>query len=185
MGRVQLWSRLCVGSLLVSVSLAASPRLAAAAAGPAVVHVAAYEVVVAVPLLNLRQTPAVQAPVLLRLAQGTPLAVHGYTAHWLAVTTRGGRAGYVIARDVRLPGGRLIPLHPVHPAGARGPRPAVLLVAVGAANLRTAPRLTAPVRAVLVARTRLTVRAMAGAWVEVTTASGVTGWLWRALARPA
>jgi len=182
MGRAHLWSRLCMGSLLVSVSLAMSPRPAAVATGPTVVHVAAYEVVVAVPLLNLRQTPALGAPVLLRLAQGTPLAVHGYTAHWLAVTTRAGRAGYVVARDVRLPGGRLIPLYP---ARARGQQAAVLRVAVGAANLRAAPRLTAPVRAVLPARTRLIVRATAGAWVEVTTPSGVTGWLWRALARPA
>jgi len=182
MGRAHFWSGLLMGGLLASGGLAASPRPAAAATGPTVVHVATYEVVVAVPLLNLRQTPRLQAPVLLRLAQGTALDVHGYTAHWLAVTTLAGQAGYVFIRDVRLLGGRLTPLHPV---GARHPQPPVLIVAVRAANLRAAPLLTAPVRAVLPAHTRVTVRATTGAWVEVTTASGLTGWLWRTLAHAA
>lgn len=183
MGRAHLWSRLVVGGLLLSAGLAGPPGPAAAATGPTVVHVAAYEVVVAVPLLNLRQAPTLRAPVLLRLAAGTPLAVHGYTAHWLAVTTLAGPpgSGYVFGRDVRLPGGRLIPLYPV----ARAPRPAVLVVAVQAANLRAAPRTTAPVRAVLPAGARVTVRAVTGPWAEVTTASGLTGWLWRALTKPA
>ena len=182
MGRTHLWSGLLVGGLLSCGGLAASPRPASAATGPAVVHVATYEVVVAVPLLNLRQAPRLQAPVLLRLAGGTTLDVHGYTAHWLAVTTLTGQSGYVFIRDVRLLGVRLTPLHP---ANARRAGPIVLIVAVGAANLRVAPRLTAPVRAVLPAQTRVTVRATTGAWVEVTTVSGVTGWLWRTLAHAA
>jgi len=179
MGRAHRWSGLLAGGLLSCGGLAASPYPAAAATGPAVVHVATYAVVVAVPLLNLRQAPRLQAPVLLRLAGGTTLDVHGYTAHWLAVTTRAGQSGYVFTHDVRLPGGRLTPLHP---AGARRAGPTVLIVAVGAANLRAAPRLTAPVRAVLRQHTRVTVRTTTGAWVEVTTASGLTGWLWRTLA---
>ncbi len=182
MGRAHLWPGLLVGGLLLSGGLTASPRPAAAATGPAVVPVATYEVVVAVPLLNVRQAPRLQAPVLLRLAGGTTLDVHGYTAHWLAVTTLTGQSGYVFTHDVRLPGGRLTPLHP---AGARRAQPTVLMVAVSAANLRVAPRLTAPVRALLPAHTRVTVHATTGAWVEVTTMTGVTGWLWRALARVA
>lgn len=146
---------------------------------PPVVHVAGYDAVTIVSLLNLRQAPSLQARVLLRLSYGARLRVHGYTAHWLSVTTQSGLTGFVFGRDVHT----LPIVQTAQPQQAKFVPP-FLIVQVAAANLRTAPSLAAPVRLVLAARTLVALRAERGNWASVVTRSGIAGWIWRPLTRP-
>ena len=142
---------LMTAGALTPAVVQATPRPAA----QAVVHGASYEAVTIVRLLNLRSAPSLQARVIVRLAEGAHLRVHGYTAHWLAVTTRSGIAGYVIGQDIR-------PLPIVRTPATSAPRllfrPPFLAVHVGAANLRSAPTTTAPVLQVLTAGTRVSLQ---------------------------
>ncbi len=157
-----------------------TPSLAHAAARPAaqaVVHVATYDAVTTVRLLNLRAAPSLQARVLLRLPNGAVLHVHGYTAHWLQVTTPSGVAGYVFGKDVRA-----LPLRRPAPVAFAAP---FLVVGVQAANLRAAPALTARVVLVLRNGAEVSLHRESGSWAYVSTRSGVIGWMWRTLLRTA
>jgi N-acetylmuramoyl-L-alanine amidase len=160
--------------------MGAAPSLAHAASRPAaqvVVHVATYDAVTTVRLLNLRTAPSLQARVLLRLPDGALLHVHGYTAHWLQVTTPSGVAGYVFGKDVRA-----LPLRRPVPVAFAAP---FLVVGVQAANLRAAPSLTARVVLVLRSGATVSLHRESGSWAYVSTRSGVAGWMWRSLLRTA
>lgn len=152
---------------------------AAGRAGQVVVHVATYEAVTTVRLLNLRAAPSLQARVILQLPNGATLRIHGYTAHWLQVATLSGVAGYVIGRDVRA-----IPSSMALKAPVSAYRAPFLVVNVSGAHLRTAPSLSATVRLVLGRGAVIALHATQGSWAEVTTRNGTSGWIWRALTRP-
>jgi len=69
------------------------------------------------------------------------------------------------------------------PSGTCGVRRPYLIVMVGAAHVRAAPTLQAPILMTEPYGTRLALHSTRGAWAEVEAPTGRTGWTLRALLR--
>jgi len=151
----------------------------AARAGPYVVTI--------VRSLNLRREPFLAAPVLEQLAWGTRLVFRGYQTSWAAVVAPDGKAGYVCRYDVSpvmAPAATMGETwRALGPSGTCGFRPPYLIVMVGAAHVRAAPTLQAPILMTEPYGTRLALYSTRGAWAAVEAPTGRTGWTLRALLR--
>jgi hypothetical protein len=142
-------------------------------------------VVTIVQALNLRREPLLTAPVLEQLARGTKLDFRGYHTSWVAVVTPDGVAGYVCRYDVSpvmWPGAAMEERwKALAPSGTCGFRPPYLIVTVGAAHLRAAPTVQAPIVMTEPYGTRLALHGARGGWAAVEEPTGRTGWMLRAL----
>jgi len=151
-------------------------------------------VVTTVDHLNLRPHPRLDGAPLASLEIGTRLRARGVRGDWIAVTTPGGQAGYVLGRYVRREGStaRRAGVRPRVIVGtSEAPRrlavrtPPSVTVDVLAANMRAAPSLHAPVLLSLARDTPLILLDRRGEWLHVRTRAGLTAWISRPLTRPA